>query len=77
MKVSIANFVEKSVMKNRFSCRNGIENASNVSQSVQMTIINHQQNHMDLNKAQNPVIPSVAGITPPQKILPLANQKLT
>ena len=57
--------VEVSAIANQFSRRNGIENVSNVSQSVRKIIINHQQHHLDVNKSQNPEFPSVAGIAPP------------
>ena len=59
--------VEVSAIANQFSRRNGIENISNVSQSVQKIIINHQKHHLDVNKSPNPELTSGAGIAPPKK----------
>ena len=54
-------------MTYRFSCRNSIENVSNVSQLTREIIINDQKHILDLNKSPNPESLSVSGISPPKK----------
>ena len=63
-------------MANQFHRRNGIENVSNVSQSVRKMIVNHQQHHLDVKKSLNSEFPSVAGIAPPKKKLPNEDHQL-